>query len=272
MQLVVQTGPDAGKVFNLDRPLLILGRQLGSDLLLSDAQISRRHIQLELRDGQVFVSDLGSANGTTVNGLRLMPNQPRPLFPGDLVRLGDTSLSAQQIPMMAQPAMPEAPQPGYSLPTPGPTPYYNPSAPPQPPAYYPPQGFYYNQPQPGYPANNPGYNQLPYVAPTPRKTGNNILIPGLVALLVAGGLLLGLVAVLGVISNRNLNAVTSVQPGTVGNNGTPLTPTEGSAPATPTVLRGQSGTNQPPPSPPALTSLGRPAEIIGWVSGSGRSG
>jgi hypothetical protein len=235
MQLVVQTGPDAGKIFNLDRPMLIVGRQAGNEVLLNDAQVSRRHVQLELRNGQVFISDLGSANGTNVNGQRLMPNQPRPLIPGDLVQMGNSSLVVQGA---VSSNYPPPPTPVYSSPSQMPS--ANPVQPP------------YNQPPPGS-----GYSQAPSRQPypasgqvNPRAGKKNYVIPSVIGLLLVGGLLVGLIALLGSNNPGNLGGTT--KPGIV-NNPVQTTATGGSLP-TPTVVRGLSGTNLPPPSPASLNS------------------
>lgn len=59
-------------------------------LLLTDQQISRRHLLLAPDERGVTVTDLGSTNGTTVDGRRL--EAPHPLQPGQVVRLGDTTI------------------------------------------------------------------------------------------------------------------------------------------------------------------------------------
>lgn len=50
--------------------------------------VSRRHARLEVQDQTLRIIDLGSANGTYANGMRLIPNKPRILRDGDEVRLG----------------------------------------------------------------------------------------------------------------------------------------------------------------------------------------
>lgn len=266
MQLVVQTGPDAGKVFNLDRPVLVVGRQMGNDVLLNDTQVSRRHVQFELRDGQVFVIDLGSANGTTVNGQKLPPNEPKPLRAGDLVRLGITSLALQDAivnpgPEVAVPVPAYGPPPATynSPPMPPPPLYQNPAQAQQPP-------YYNNPPVPGYPAPGPAFpvNYGPSYAPPPvpvkpKGRNNGLLI--VLGVLIIGGLLIGLIALLGNEAGKSPNTgigtgINSAQPTAgSGNNGNSPEPTVTLAPA-PTVVRGQSGTNPPPPSPPSVFSSG----------------
>ena len=62
-------------------------------LLLADHQTSRRHLRLSVEDGSVVVTDLGSTNGTFVDGRRL--DGPHRLLPGQLVRLGDTTIERE---------------------------------------------------------------------------------------------------------------------------------------------------------------------------------
>jgi putative ABC transport system ATP-binding protein len=62
--------PD-GTQFPINREEFVIGRSSSSDLALDDTNVSRRHARLELKDGSFFLSDLGSANGTFVNGVRV---------------------------------------------------------------------------------------------------------------------------------------------------------------------------------------------------------
>ncbi len=57
------------------------------------SRISRRHARITVRGNQFFVEDLGSANGTIINGSkRLKPQEPYPLANGDVVKIGETTL------------------------------------------------------------------------------------------------------------------------------------------------------------------------------------
>ena len=69
-----------------------IGRDPGCDLTVSSDSISRRHAQLELREGQLVVTDLGSANGTFVNGQRV---RERVLEVGDEVRFDRESFRVE---------------------------------------------------------------------------------------------------------------------------------------------------------------------------------
>jgi|SoiMethySBSTD1v2_1073268.scaffolds.fasta_scaffold1534090_1 pSer/pThr/pTyr-binding forkhead associated (FHA) protein len=66
--LIVDRGPDAGCRFLLDQPVTSVGRHHRSDIFLDDVTVSRRHAELQWINGQVRVIDLGSLNGTYVNG------------------------------------------------------------------------------------------------------------------------------------------------------------------------------------------------------------
>ena len=87
LQLLVQQGPRAGQLFDLDKPVVTLGREAGSDIVLEDPQVSRHHARLTLQAGGYVIEDLGSTNGTFINEQRLMGVQP--ITPGDQIRLGD---------------------------------------------------------------------------------------------------------------------------------------------------------------------------------------
>jgi predicted Zn finger-like uncharacterized protein len=63
-------GPDAGKSFPVEKPRLVIGR-LGADITLSDPEISRNHAAVEFEEDQVTLVDLGSTNGTFVNGVKI---------------------------------------------------------------------------------------------------------------------------------------------------------------------------------------------------------
>lgn len=57
-----------------------------------DAGVSRMHAALQVQDGEVLIVDLGSSNGTWVNGVELLPNRPQPLHDGDEIALGALQL------------------------------------------------------------------------------------------------------------------------------------------------------------------------------------
>ncbi len=69
---------------------LVLGRSSACDLVLADDTVSRRHAELFLVDGAWHVRDLGSSNGTYVQGRRVVEVE---VVPGDLLSLGGCDLS-----------------------------------------------------------------------------------------------------------------------------------------------------------------------------------
>jgi pSer/pThr/pTyr-binding forkhead associated (FHA) protein len=92
-RLVVVESPslDAGTVHVLDSAALTVGRGAQNDLTLgNDDFASARHARFDPRRDGVWVSDVGSTNGTFVNGVRVA--KPRRLAPGDVVRVGSTDL------------------------------------------------------------------------------------------------------------------------------------------------------------------------------------
>jgi hypothetical protein len=81
--------PDAEPAYVLRKPTAVLGRSADSDLRLADPGVSRRHVELR-RDGhRVILRDLGSTNGTLVNGSRAVETE---LHDGDRIRVGSTTL------------------------------------------------------------------------------------------------------------------------------------------------------------------------------------
>jgi two-component system response regulator AtoC len=83
-------GPAATRRILLSRGQKVhLGRDVESEVPLEDGLASRRHALLEVGD-QVLVTDLGSANGTKVDGQPLVPNQPRTLGPDQVLEIGST--------------------------------------------------------------------------------------------------------------------------------------------------------------------------------------
>ncbi len=83
----------AGRAHTLRPGVNTVGRE-ATDVLLPDKTVSRRHAQIEVaEDGRVIVEDLGSTNGTRINGETLAANSARPLADGDHVQFGSVALS-----------------------------------------------------------------------------------------------------------------------------------------------------------------------------------
>ncbi|WP_454356783.1 FHA domain-containing protein [Streptomyces calvus] len=91
-RLHVVAGPDAGGVHLLHGGEIRIGRSADADVPLDDPDVSRLHCAVTVgADGRVSVADLGSTNGTTLDGRRVGP-RPVPLPPGALLRIGESAL------------------------------------------------------------------------------------------------------------------------------------------------------------------------------------
>jgi len=89
LSLAVINGPDAGKVFRIDKPRVVIGRSDG-DLTLNDAEASRAHAAIEIRDSIILLEDLGSTNGTFHKGKSI--DEPQTLFNHSEFVIGSTTL------------------------------------------------------------------------------------------------------------------------------------------------------------------------------------
>jgi pSer/pThr/pTyr-binding forkhead associated (FHA) protein len=156
-RLVMAQGPTPGKVYELVKDIMTIGRDVSNDIVINDAEVSRHHARLTRQVGGYMLEDLSSTNGTFVNGQRLIG--PRPLSRGDNVGLGETVvLGYEQVPSaesnqatMVSSGVGSYPQPAPQQQYAPPEPAY---APPQP-AYAPPQPAYAPEPAPFPPAPPP---------------------------------------------------------------------------------------------------------------------
>jgi len=83
--LIGQSGPVAGQRWVLSKAVATIGRDPGCDIIIPDRQVSRRHAALRRVDGGFEVEDLGSKNGTHVNGTPVAGAQR--LQDGDLIQV-----------------------------------------------------------------------------------------------------------------------------------------------------------------------------------------
>lgn len=90
MPTLVVRHPDGNETEHVLTGELSIGRQEGNDLLLTEGGVSRRHARVYVEGGQVMLEDLGSANGTYVDGERI--EAPTPLTPRASVLLGEYEL------------------------------------------------------------------------------------------------------------------------------------------------------------------------------------
>lgn len=91
-QIMLTAGPLKGRRFDVPQAGLRLGRSSSCEVSIKDPALSRSHCLFELRDGAIWVTDLASANGTTVNGTPL-GHDSYELKAGDVVEVGDSALT-----------------------------------------------------------------------------------------------------------------------------------------------------------------------------------
>jgi predicted component of type VI protein secretion system len=132
-RFVMRSGPTVGKEFPLEAQEISIGRDSTNTVAISDAEVSRRHARMEFRGSAYAIQDLGSTNGTFVNGARVSGMQQ--LNPGDVVSFGEgivlayeavsdynaTVLSSKPDQMTVQQPLPA------SIPEPAPAPAFRPA-------------------------------------------------------------------------------------------------------------------------------------------------
>ncbi|HUU09075.1 MAG TPA: ATP-binding protein [Phycisphaerae bacterium] len=93
--LTIIQGPDHGKTFDVDGLTSTIGRDPTCDVSLRDPGVSRFHARFEWMDDRCILKDLGAANGTFVNGIRV---NDADIQTGDQIRVGNTILTVNQPP------------------------------------------------------------------------------------------------------------------------------------------------------------------------------
>ena len=118
--LFVTAGPNKGELFPLAAPDAVIGRDPGCSFQLTDSRVSRQHFRIvtdpqsPISPGPVII-DLGSVNGTLLNGARLAA--PTPLKDGDTIALGNSTLRFASRQLAASPeffSMQHIPKPSES--------------------------------------------------------------------------------------------------------------------------------------------------------------
>ena len=87
--LIVIAGTQVGEMIPL-KDAVVLGRGAEADVRLVEAKMSRRHCRLYVERGDVYIEDLGSSNGTYLNGARV--DSRKKLADGDKIRVGETTI------------------------------------------------------------------------------------------------------------------------------------------------------------------------------------
>jgi predicted component of type VI protein secretion system len=100
-RLVVRRGPQPNQVFDLNKDVMNIGRDITNEITINDPEVSRIHVRLTRGAGGYTIEDKQSTNGTFINSQRL--TGAKPLVHGDLISLGETVTLGY-----------EAPRPGMS--------------------------------------------------------------------------------------------------------------------------------------------------------------
>lgn len=87
--LVVRWMGGNSQQYPVNQASLTVGRAPGNDVVINHPAVSGRHLKLDSVGGKYTITDLGSTNGTMVNGQRVQPNTPVMLNPSDALRIGD---------------------------------------------------------------------------------------------------------------------------------------------------------------------------------------
>lgn len=114
-QLTMRRGPAPNQRFILNQDIIGMGRDISSDVIVNDPEVSRNHARMIRGVSGYSIEDLGSTNGVFVNGERI--SGPRRLRHGDEVALGETVtflFESYGEPTVAAPR----PEPAVSIPAP----------------------------------------------------------------------------------------------------------------------------------------------------------
>ena len=86
VKLIVKTGDEIDKSFNLNKDKIVIGRDPISDIVFDDIEVSRNHVTITRKGDTYQIEDQNSTNGTFINGRKL--KKPTMITNGDLISLG----------------------------------------------------------------------------------------------------------------------------------------------------------------------------------------
>jgi two-component system, NtrC family, sensor kinase len=92
-EIFIVSGPEKGRSIPFEADTVVLGRAPENEIQVNDKSISRRHLRIERRGGQYFIRDLGSRNGTFIDGARIEPETEYEVTEGRPFALGRTFMS-----------------------------------------------------------------------------------------------------------------------------------------------------------------------------------
>jgi len=88
--LIVREGKRRGKEFRIKADSTKIGSAAGSDMIIEDDSVSSEHAKIKVENGHYEIWDMGSTNGTMVNGEAV--REPRQIIDGDTIEIGETTL------------------------------------------------------------------------------------------------------------------------------------------------------------------------------------
>src|SRR5262245_63433287 len=95
-RLITLQGPNAGQQYELAEGGAVLGRQPDSPIYLESLAVSRQHARISCHDGTYYIEDLGSSNGTYLNGKPIAPRSPQTLTEQDTLQVGPYVLALRR--------------------------------------------------------------------------------------------------------------------------------------------------------------------------------
>lgn len=92
-KIYIMNGPDKGRTFEVDQEEIFIGRAPDNEVHVKDKSVSRKHLKIIKRGEKYFVTDLGSKNGTFVDGMRISGGKEYEVREGMPIAVGKTFLS-----------------------------------------------------------------------------------------------------------------------------------------------------------------------------------
>jgi len=178
-RLVLREGPTPGKAYPLDKSEMFIGRDLANEIVINDPEVSRKHARIFMQGVNIVIEDLGSTNGTSINGQRLMG--PYVLRPGEIITFGE------HIALLFESVTSDPNATVAAIRQPAPAPAYTPAPKPQAPgpvyqAPPPPKPQYIHPPAPIYSGQVP--SQPVHTAPPAQKKGSALWILIVIAIIL----------------------------------------------------------------------------------------
>jgi pSer/pThr/pTyr-binding forkhead associated (FHA) protein len=93
--LVIRRGPNQNMMYRLEGAVVNIGREPTNDIPIQHGEMSRHHFRLIFQGNAYAIEDLGSTNGTLVNGVR--PTSIMPLIPGCTLSIGDAIVLTYEV-------------------------------------------------------------------------------------------------------------------------------------------------------------------------------